>query len=249
MAKQGAEDDTGTGLSLIGRLVFSLLRAAVRVAARAELPLTQVQELLRTAYFAEYRRRHPRDLATVAGKLGVSLRTAGTLNRQLRDPAFTAETHEAPTRSITGRLAEGPASLDTLVADCALDPDEAPALVDRLVQMSWVHLQDDGTYALTGHLRVFVDEDHHRRVDAVGHQLEIVADAVWARFVKLDEATAGARSWAFVAQPEEVAAALQRTTAHLRAEAVAMETAALASEGPRHRYAITVAFSPLEEET
>ena len=58
----------------------------------------------------------------------------------------------------------------------------------------------------------------------------------------------GTQSLAYIAaKPEDVAELLQRTTASLRAEAVALEERALA-EGVDDRFGITVAFAPLEEE-
>lgn len=249
MTRNQSPSDTGDGLSLIGRLVFSMLRGAVRIAARVEFPLKHLQDLLRTAYFAEYRRRYPRDLQAISDRLGVSLRTAGTLNRRMKDPAYSAENHEEPLRAITRALTGRPMTLSEIEEACNIPAEELDRLIQNLHALGWVERDDEGRQALTGALRVFVDEDQHRRVDAVGHQLEVVADSVWARFVKLNEAGAGARSWSFLARPEDAAASIERLNGMLRAEAVAMEEAALDGRPEDQvRYVMTIAVAPRGEE-
>jgi Mn-dependent DtxR family transcriptional regulator len=237
----------GAAEELPSRLVMSLLYAAVRVAARVEMPLHRLTDLLRTAYFLEHRRRHPRDLATVAEKLDVSLRTAGSLNRSLREDFYAPETRVEPLRLVTSALLEGPCSLDRLEVETGLDTAEVRRTVHQLGQVGWVELDESGIVKLTGTLRSFVAEDVQRRVDAVNHQLAIIAESVWSTFVRQEQGKAGARTWSFAAKPEAVAEVLQRTFANLRAEAVALEEDALA-DGVHHRFGITVAIAPLEDD-
>jgi Mn-dependent DtxR family transcriptional regulator len=237
----------GAAEELPSRLVMSLLYAAVRVAARVEMPLHRLTDLLRTAYFLEHRRRHPRDLATVAERLDVSLRTAGSLNRSLREDFYAPETRVEPLRLVTSALLEGPCSLDRLEVETGLDPAEVRRTVQQLVQVGWVDLDEGGTARLTGTLRSFVAEDTQRRVDGVNHQMAIIAESVWSTFVRHDHGRAGARTWTFAAKPAVVAEVLQRTFAALRAEAVSMEEDALA-DGVHDRFGMTVAIAPLEED-
>lgn len=248
MADPTAEADVpDAAVELPSRLVFSLLTAAARVAARVDMPLHRLQDLMRTAYFVEHRRRHPRDLATVAQKLGVSLRTAGTLNRSLTDDFFRPETRVEPLRAVTGALLGGAATVEALAEATELDEAEVRRALTHLAEVGWVGQGADGAWSLTGNLRSFVDEDLPRRIDGVNHQLGIVADSVWSRFVRGETESAGARSWSFAARPADVAAAMGRIFAALRAEAVAAEASALA-DGVDDRFAITVAVTPLEEE-
>lgn len=234
-----------TAVELGTRLVFSLLKAAVHIAARFEMPLGRLTDLLRTAYFGAYRDQHPRDLATVAKRLGVSIRTAGTLNRSLREPFFTPENEVAPIRRVTGALLSGAHTVDEIEAHTDLEIDEIERVLAWIAHLGWTVPHDDGSVDIVPHLRSFVDADPARRVDGLNHQMEILASSVWFRFVR-NEAHAGARSWAFVASPEQFAAAMERSIQALRAEAVEMEQAAL-EQGVEHRFGITVAFSPLED--
>lgn len=231
---------------LPARLVFSLLQAAVRVAARVHMPLDRLTELLRSAYFVEYRRRHPRDLETVAEKLGVSLRTAGTLNRSLKGDFFTPETRVEPLRLVTGALLGQPRSPAEIEAVTGLEAGEVRRVLTHLAEVGWADEAQDGRVTLSGSFRSYLSDDPAARVDGVNHQMAIVADAVWSRFVRRNSATAAARTWAFAARPEDVEVALARVIQQLRAEAVGMEEAALAS-GVRSRFGITVAVAPLEE--
>lgn len=241
-----SRDASADAVELPSRLVFSLLQAAVRVAARVRIPLKRLQDLLRTAYFLEYRRRHPRDLSTVAEKLGVSLRTAGTLNRSLRDAFFSPETRVEPVRQITGAVLRSPRTEDDLVALTGLDPAEVRRTLKHLQEVGWV-AEEDGRFRIDTSLRNFVTDDMLRRVDGVNHQLSVIADSVWARFVRKEEQTAGARTWSFAAREEDVAEAMEATIQMLRAKAIDMEETAL-EEGVTRRFAITVAFTPLDEE-
>lgn len=234
-------------VELPARLVFSLLQAAVRLAARVHMPLDRITDLLRTAYFLEHRRKHPRDLQVIADKLGVSLRTAGSLNKQLKEPFFAPETEVEPIRIITGALLGAPSSIEGLAAITQLDIVEVRRAIKHLQELGWVDVDEHEVARLAGTLRSFVTEDLQRRVDGVNHQLAIIADSVWARFARGEDDTAGARSWSFAARPEDVEAAMERTFKALRAEAVEMEEAAL-EQGGGARYGITVAFAPREEE-
>jgi hypothetical protein len=247
MAKGREKTESHAAVELPARLVFSLLTAAVRIAARVEMPLGRLTDLLRTAYFLEHRRRHPRDLAAIAQKLGVSLRTAGTLNRTLRDDFFDAETEVEPIRQVTLALLGHPRSPDALLAETGLDPDALARALDRLRELRWIEDEGEQDLKLAGSFRSFLDTDLDRRIDGVNHQLGVIANSVWFRFAQEGSPRAGGRSWTFAAREEDVAAAMERVFGQLRQEAIRMEDDAL-REGASTRYGITVAFAPLEEE-
>lgn len=217
------------------------------MATRVHMPLDRITELLRTAYFVEYRRKHPRDLEEVAQKLGVSLRTAGTLNRSLKGDFFTPETRVEPLRLVTGALLGQPRNAQELEAVTGMDAGEVQRAVRHLQEVGWAAVGADGRVELSGSFRSFLADDLMARVDGINHHMAVVADSVWERFVRRNSATAGARTWAFAARAADVAEAMQRVFAQLRSEAIAMEEGAL-QDGVRERYGITVAVAPLEEE-
>ncbi len=235
-----------TAVALPSRLVFSLLQAAARLAARVEMPLGQLTDLLRTAYFLEYRRRHPRDLGTVAEKLGVSIRTAGTLNRELKGPFYTPETAVEPVRRVTTALLGRPSTVQTLMEETGLDAPDVRRALAQLQEVGWVEVSAE-VFTLSSTLRNHVQDDLQRRVDGVNHQLSIIADSVWSRFVRSNSATATGRSWSFVGTPERVQEAMDRMVHTLRNEAIALEDEALA-HGGQDRFAVTLAVTPIEED-
>lgn len=234
-------------VELPARLVYALLKGAVRVAARVHLPLRTLQDLLRTAYFAEYRRRHPRDLSTVAERLGVSLRTAGSLNRQLREPFFAPETRVEPVRQVTAALLCGALSAEQIEGETGLDAGEVTRVLAHLSEIGWVRQRADGRFGIAASLRVHGNEDLDQRLDAVSHQTTVVADSVWARFARDEQAAAVGRSWTFAARPEDVPAVVARVIATLREEATELEDAAM-SAGGGARFGLTVAIAPLEDD-
>lgn len=244
---RGASDDHEAVEELSSRLVFSLLQAAVRVATRVHMPLDRITELLRTAYFVEYRRRHPRDLEEVAKKLGVSLRTAGTLNRSLKGDFFTPETRVEPLRLVTGALLGQPRTAEELETVTGMELAEVKRAVRHLEEVGWATTSPEGAVELSGSFRSFLADDLMARVDGINHHMAVVADSVWERFVRRNSTTAGARTWAFAARAEDVAEAMQRVFGMLRSEAISMEEGAL-KDGVRERYGITLAVAPLEED-
>jgi len=235
-------------VELPSRLVFSLLQAATRIAARVHMPLKQLQDLVRTAYFLEHRRRHPRDLASVADKLDVSLRTAGTLNRRLRERFFSPEQEVEPIRAVTTALLGGPLSREGLEDETGLESAELERALTHLVELGWVAVDGHGIARLSRTLRSWVAEDLEKRVDGINHQLSVVAEGVWSRFVRHDDARSGGRTWTFAVRDEDLPALVERVIAVLRAEAVAAEEAAMAEEGGGERVGLTVAIAPLRDD-
>ncbi len=231
--------------ALPARLVFSLMQAAVRVAARVHMPLKQLQELVRTAYFLEHRRNHPRDLVSVADKLDVSLRTAGTLNKQLRDAFFRPEREVEPIRSVTTALLGGPLSRAGLEEETELEGPELERALTHLGELGWIDIGDDGVVRLSRTLRSWVADDLEKRVDGINHQLSVIAEGVWSRFVRHDTATSGGRTWTFAVREEDLGPLVDRVIAVLRAEAVAAEEAAMADDGGGTRVGMTVAIAPM----
>ncbi len=229
---------------LPSRLVFSLLKAAVRVAARVGMPMARVTELLRLAYFQELRRDHPRDLAAVAERLGVSIRSAGSLNKQLKTDFFAPENDLQPIRLVTGALLDGatdPAALHLALPE--LDPVDIERVLALLVHNGWVQVSQ-GRLAIQPHNRSLVGDDLHRRIDGLNHQVELISESVWQRFVQGETDTARARSWVLAARPQDFAAFIEDTVKNTRHRAVEVEETALA-HGHHTRFAVTMAFTPL----
>ena len=239
--------DPATVVELSSRLVYSLLKAAIRIAARVKMPMAQITSLAQLAYFEELRRKSPRDMNQVAKDLNVSLRTAATLSKRLKGEFFAPESEIEPLRRVTGILTEGEADLEQIAART---PDLDRAQIERalsvLTNNGWVR-NDEERYALTGPIRYHVDEGLDRKIDGLNNQLEVIADSVWARFVERDESAAGARTWTFMARREEIAPFMDKLISDVSHGAVDLEDHAIAKD-IFERHAITLAIASVDEE-
>lgn len=253
MSEGDRSEDQGPDavVELSARLLFSFLRGAARLAARFHMPLPRLVELAQLAYFEELRRRSPRDLAAVADELGVSLRTAGTLNKKLKGDFLAPELEVEPLRALTDVLLDGPRLRSQLLA--GLSDEDQPRLLRSLQLLTdngWLEVdgdEEDPRYALQTELRSFVSDDLDRRIDGLNHQLDILVASVRQRFVAGNDETARARSWFFAARDDDVPEFIERTVRELRHGAIDLEESAL-TDGSYRRYGVTVAITPVEEE-
>jgi hypothetical protein len=231
---------------LAPRLVFSLFRAAVHVAARFRLPLDRFLELARLAYFEHLRVRSPRDLKTVAESLGVTYRTAVNFNRKLRGDFLLQEQNVEVLRRIAMFLRNGDCTVMQLYQELNdADADNIRHALTLLIECGWV-TEIEGRYRLQQTDRSYLSDDIDHRVDALNHQMEIFSQSVWQRFVDSDDLAAG-RTWVFEADPERFAEFISTSMTTLRQSAVAEEEHALRG-GTKQQFAITCAFTPLLEE-
>lgn len=245
----GAPKKSASLVELSSRLVFSLLKPAVRTAARFGMPVDRLVELSKLAYFEELRAKAPRDLDSVAKGLGVSYRTAVNFNRAVRGDFFRPEKEVEPLRRICGALVDGPRSAARLAETLGdeVSEDQLRRGLHLLVENGWL-VEEDGVYRLAETLRSYVSDDLERRVDGLNNLLEVLADTVWQRFVERNASTAMARTWVFAARPEQIIEYVESTVRRVRHEVVDLEEAALREGGLSDRYGVTLAFTPIKED-
>lgn len=236
-------------VELSSRLVYSLLRPVVRTAARFRMPIDRLVELTKLAYFEEYRAKAPRDLDFVARSLGVSYRTAVNFNRAARDGFFRPEKDVEPLRRICGALVSGPKTLEALAENLGdLDAAQIQRGLYLLGENQWVKEDPKtGTYALQEVLRSYVSDDVARRVDGLNNLLDVVADAVWSRFLGTDDEPSLARTWVFAAKPEAIRQWLDEKAREVRHQVVDLEENALADDGGE-RFGVAFISSPMKEQ-
>lgn len=230
------------------RIVFSLLRAAARVAMRLGLPLDQMVGLCRMAYFEEAREEAKLDLGTIAELFGKSLRTVSSLHNQYRGDFFSPERDVQFRRELAGRLAQGPLTREELAAafDGKSEVELAAAIDDLLRERRII---DDGKKLRRN------PEDHHffneadivGRVDGLNRQMDIVAETVWNRLIQEPAPpTAVARSYVFAGQEPEVRKLLDDLLELTLKRAIETDELATA-DGVNDQYGVTIAAAPLEE--
>lgn len=233
-------DKTSTS-ELQRRLVFSLLRPVARLARRFALPLKAVEELARLAYYAEARRDQTPQ-AEVARQFDKSLRTIGSLERQLRSDFLAPEEEVEAFRLVEAALEQAPLSAAELSARLGVDDAEITRRLQGLLAAGRVTKAGDGAYALDRRFQSLVQEDLKARVDGLNHQLDVVLGAVQARFLAPSR-EAMARTLDFVVRPEDVPALADAIVRTLRAHVTDAEEAAL-KRGGFNGYGVTVALAP-----
>jgi hypothetical protein len=229
------------------RLVFSLLRAAARVGLRFELSLKDVRSLLDMAYFREARVEQGMKLQDIGDLFDRSLRSVASLHKTYQDGFFRPERELSLRRAIAALADHAPTDRSRL---SAAFPDastvQLDAALDSLIQEEVLFVQGQD-FVRNQDAHLFVSEhDHAMKVDGLNRQMDIVAEAVWRRFVRGDR-NAQARTWVFGALPEGFAGLVDELVSALRSGTIEADRAA---EGCPEvgRYAITFAATPLEEQ-
>jgi hypothetical protein len=227
------------------RVVYSLLRPAVRLARRFRLPLKTLEELVRLAYFEELRRGRGLAQSEVARIFGKSLRTVGMLEKQARGDFLAPEREVELTRRVEDALDTG--STADAVADQLGEPvDAVERVVAGLLGAGRAERLPDGRVALDRSYVSLVSEALVARVDGLNHQLDVLVSAVSARFLN-GRGPATARTLSFVGT-DEIIEALGAELARLaRQKCGDAEEAALEAGGHRD-FGFTFALAPLDED-
>lgn len=226
---------------LPSRIVFSLLRGAVRLASRMGLPLKQVVQLVRLAYYQELRESHPRDRKAIAAKLGISLRTAAELGSQMKTAFTEPEETVMFSRRVRQRIDDQPTSTPELLTELDADPAALDAVLQTLVFNGWIELFE-GRWRVRGAIQSYLGGSLIQKVDGLNRLQDVVSDAAWASFFGDPTSTTTARTWVFHADPQAFTAFRDESIRSLRGQTVELDEQALAS-ADASRVGVTVVFS------
>jgi hypothetical protein len=230
------------------RIVYSLLRAAARVGLRLKLPLDQVTDLMRMAYFQEARERNGLELGDIAALFGKSLRTVASLHQRYRGDFFAPEHDVQLRRQVAGYLNDGPRTLGEIEAHFApRTAIEIAAAVEDLVRERVV-LEDGGRLRRNPEAHdFFSDSDIVARVDGLNRTMDVIAEGVFRRLLSATpDPAAAARSYVFAADPKTFESMLEKLLASIREQAIAADDEARLAGKPQ-LHAITFAATPMED--
>lgn len=228
------------------RVVYSLLRAAVRVGFRLHLPLSQMVDLLEMAFFQEARETRGLELAAIARLFGRSLRTITTLNQRFRGDFFAPEHEVQLRRDLAAALATQPQTEAELRESFDRPESEISAAIEDLVRGRRI-LRDGDQLRRNPEDHDFFDETNLvGRIDGLNRQMDVLADTVWRRLIEPEGGTAAARSYVFAARGEEFDALVADVLAVLQARAIAADASAQ-EKGSGRRRGITIAATDLED--
>lgn len=211
------------------RLIALALEPGLTLARQCALPLDDLQTLVATGYFRQWRARGL-SLRGIARVLHKSLRTVATLSSKAGDEGGLHDAGERITlrRKLAARVgARGPLERAGLVASVR---GVRRADVDTEI----AQLLDEGVFALAqGKISLatqyldLVGEDVERRFDSLRHFLEAVTQVIYQRFVAGDpSAVALARVLSFRASPAELAELRDAQYTSLRDAVVAADSRA-----------------------
>lgn len=226
------------------RLVYSLLKPAVRAAARFHVPMRTLAELLRLAYF-EHLRRDGLTQAQIAARLGQTDRHMRSLARRLKGDFFAAEHEVGLVRAVEDLVAsERPRPGEV----AARFPDVEPAVIeDALAALSAegrIETSPDGRLQAPARYHVLSSDQFQHRVDALNHFLDGVYGAVVHRLVLDEREGCMIKTISFTAAPTTLQAFLVRFEGALRRDIAAIEEETSFAGVEATRYTLGVAVAP-----
>jgi len=230
------------------RLVYSLLKPAVRAAARFHVPVRTLVELLRLAYF-ELLIHQGLTQAQIARRFGQTERHMRSLAQRLRTDFFQAEHEIGLVREVENLIAARAVTESDIYKKLRAFPkaqlDEVIQLLldeQRIVRNESAHLAIAAKYVLLS------SAHFEHRIDALNHFLESVDQAILARLVFDDREEAMMKTISFSASPDNVRAFLRTLEGNLRRDIAELEEdATFAGQGAR-RYSLALSMAPLSSE-
>lgn len=228
------------------RLVYSLLKPAVRCAARFGVPVRTVADLLRLAMYEELSNQGV-GLNDIARRMGQTARNARSLRARLSGDFFAAETQVGIEREIEDVIAEHPMSEPELAkrfsAATAADVNTAVA---ALVRQGRLERDAEGRLKLGKKYVVLSSDRFHHRIDALNHHLATMYRSVVERLVSDNAETAMIKTVSFTARPSELSAFMKKLEGQIRQEVASLEEAA-EFEGGETRFSLGLCVAPTDE--
>lgn len=229
------------------RLVYSLLKPALRVAARFNVPIRTLSELLRLAYY-EMLEREGLSGGEIAERFGQTPRHMRSLAQKLRSDFFAAEQDLGLVREVEDAVATGATSLAAIKKRVkGFDPASIAAAVEKLEREERIERDEAGALRTGRKYAVLASETFVHRIDALNHYLDAATRAIVQRLVYDERETAMIKTLSFVADPKELRTFLDRLEGELRRE-VGMLDEAATFRGLEQRFALGLVVSRTEPE-
>lgn len=229
------------------RLVYSLLKPAVRGAARFGIPIRAIGELLRLAYF-EHLSRSGLSVAEIARRFGQTPRHMRSLAQRLKEDFFRAERDVGLAREVEALVAErSPGEEELMAALPTWQPDEVRAAIAELIDEERIERDESGRLHMARQYVVLRSDEFHHRIDSLNHLLDGTYRAVLHRLVFDDQRTAMMKTISFSAVPEELVAFLRRLEGELRRELAALDESATFQGQAEQRFTMAFTLAPAGE--
>ena len=186
-----SETPTSDGIArqeLVERVTYALLSGAVRVGKTFGLPLKRFRQLLEMRSFHELQRERL-SIPEIAGRLGVSPRTAAQLAKRLKTNFLSPEReHTLPRRIefVVWPRPLGAARIRQALGD--VSPEEVEAALGRLVDSGRLVRRPGRTpkYEVRRQESRMVADALLSRIDGLDNLMRSVSNAVFGRFFRDD---------------------------------------------------------------
>jgi hypothetical protein len=229
------------------RFIYSLLKPAVRAAARFRLPIKTLVELVRLAYF-EHLARQGLSTAEIATRLGQTTRHMQSLARRLETDFFRAERGAGLVREVEAFVAAGePSDAETLAQFSSWPVTDVTAAIALLVREERIERTDAGRLRTAQRYVVMRTDEFHHRIDSLNHFLDGTYRAVLHRLLFDNQTTAMMKTISFSALPDDLVRLLRRIEAELRVELGAMDERATFAGQADSRFTLVLASAPVAD--
>ena len=229
------------------RLVYSLLKPAVRAAARFGVPIRSLGELLRLAYF-EHLSREGMSMTDIARRFGQTPRHMRSLAQRLKSDFFRAERDIGLAREVEALVAaREPRRAELLAALPTWDAAEVEAAIDELCGEGRVEQAGDGRLRMAQRYVVLKSDEFHHRIDSLNHLLDGTYRAVLHRLVFDNRRTALTKTISFSAVEDQLVAFVQRLEGELRRELAALDEVATFEGEADRRFTLGITLAPAGE--
>jgi hypothetical protein len=206
------------------RLLYSLLKPAMRTAARFHIPLRTLIELVRLAYF-EHLQREGLSHGDIARRFGQTDRNMRSLAKKLKSNFFVAEQEVGLVREVENAIAiHAPTSREDLFARLPhVAPSELDGALASLGSEGRIEPDEAGRWQVPARYHVLSSELFHHRIDALNHFLDGMYRAVLQRLIFDDRERAMVKAITFSAKPSALHAYMTRFEGALRRDIAELE--------------------------
>lgn len=194
------------------RILFTTFYPAVKMAVDHNYPLDTVKDMMTLALWREAKRKHS-TINLISLIFGKSTRTVKALSARFNKGGFFEETETNLMRRVEDLLRQRPMTMDELgdrLPHCN-EFDSTRLAVKALLREGRIEEIEArpgarATYrCVEVHHDLVVDDDWDARIDALYEHMEAVTETVRRRFLDDEPESAGARTFSFVARPDEMA--------------------------------------------
>jgi len=236
------------------RVLFTLFTPAVKLAVDMNYPLDTVKDMMTLALWREARRKHS-TINLISLVFGKSTRTVKALSARFNKGGYFECSESNTMRRIEDLLRQRPMSFDELGDRLPQtnEFDSTRTAVSALLREGRIEAAPRSAGAVVRyqvvakHHNVFTEQDWEARIDALAEHLEAMSETVRRRMLQDEAECAAARTFAFRARPDDMAALQAEVLDLIRRRSVELEAAAAHDPGARS-FALYLGTTPVDPE-